>query len=112
MKVTQIKQYKSHFEELWRNHKLLIIILLICFLFDTLTTIHFMRHSGIHGEIHPLVRYSALILGPITGTILSAFCFKAVASILLAMFLRPIRLWILILPSITSGFAGFYNLLG
>ena len=107
---TKIRLCNEHFCELWKKHRLLIVILVCALMFDTLTTIHFMTEDGIHLEFHPLVKYSALLLGPVKGTILSAFCFKVIVSIMLAMFLRPMRLWILIAPAITSTLAGFYNL--
>lgn len=105
-------QVNHAFNELWQKHRILITVLIVGFMFDTLSTIHFMAREGVEFEIHPLVKFSALFLGPVAGTILSAFCYKMVVCILLAMYLKQIRLWILLLPSITSTFAGFYNLFG
>ena len=107
--LTKIKLWNEYFTELWEKHSLLIVILTCALLFDTLSTIGFMTKGGIHLEFHPLVRYSAFLLGPVTGTILSSFCFKVIVSIMLAMFLRSLRLWILIIPAITATCAGFYN---
>ena len=104
-----VRQCKEYFDELWQKHRVLIFFLIFGFLFDTLSTIHFMIHDGIYLESHPMVRYSALYFGPVAGTILSAFLYKAITSIFLAMYLKPIRIWILLLPAITSTFAGFYN---
>lgn len=108
----KIRQWNTYFNELWQKHRFWIIVLAIALLFDTLSTIYFMTKQGIHFEIHPLVKYSALLLGPIVGTILSAFCFKIVVSIFLAMYLWRWRLWVLITPAVTSTFAGFFNLFG
>ena len=107
----RIKNFNECFEKLWEQYQLLIILLMCAFLFDTLSTIHFMTTEGVHLELHPLIRYSAMILGPITGTILSAFMYKIVTCIFLAMYLRQLRLLVLILPAVMATFAGFYNLL-
>jgi hypothetical protein len=108
----KIKQFNDSFDDLWGKHRAWVILLMAALLFDTLTTIHFMLEDKIHFEIHPLVRYSALFLGPVVGTVLSAFCYKIIVSILLAMYYRPLRFWVLILPAIFSTLAGFYNLYG
>ena len=106
----KIKQTNDYFKEMWQKYNVWIILLMIGFLFDTMTTIHFMTRETIFFEAHPLVRYSALLMGPIVGTILSAFCFKFVVSIFLALYLKRMQLWILVIPTITSTLAGFYNL--
>ena len=96
-------------EDLWRQHSLRIILLVGAFAFDALSTIHFMTESGIHFEIHPLVKYSALILGPVTGTILSVFVFKSIVTIGLALHLRRMRIWVLTAPIIPAVIAGILN---
>ena len=106
----RIQQMSDCFGELWGKYKIWIIFLMMAYLFDTLTTIHFMTKSSINLEFHPLVRYSALLIGPVTGTILSAFCYKAVVSIFLALYLKRFRFWILLVPTISSTLAGIYNL--
>jgi len=109
----KLRHFRNRIEELWRNHKLLIIVLAGALLFDTLTTIYFMIYDGgIEAEIHPLVRHSALLLGPVAGTFLSAFLFKIVVGVLLAAYLRSIRILVLTTPAITSILAGFFNLFG
>ncbi|MHC4257700.1 MAG: hypothetical protein ACYSU8_11170 [Planctomycetota bacterium] len=74
----QIEQWNERFEELWRKRGLLIIFLISALLFDTFSTIHCMTIDGIHLELNPLVKYSALFLDPIVGTFLSAFCYKII----------------------------------
>jgi hypothetical protein len=106
----RMNQINDYFSEMWQKHKIWIILLMIATLFDTLTTIHFMTEEGIYLEIHPLVRYAALSLGPVVGTILSVFCYKTIVSIFLAIYLKRLRLWILSLPTIISILAGFCNL--
>ena len=98
------------FTDLWREHSLWIILLIGALAFDTLSTIHFMRQDGIHNELNPLVRHSALIFGPITGTILSAFLYRSVVALCLALYLRRMRIWVLISPVIPAIIAGFINL--
>jgi hypothetical protein len=107
---TTLSKLNSAFDDLWEKHAFLITLLICALLFDTVSTILFMVDEGIEFEIHPFVRYSASLLGPVTGTVLSAFIYKFVIGLLLAMYLRKIRTIILIAPAVTSTIAGFLNI--
>lgn len=100
------------FQDFWKKHRVLSILLLAALIFDTVSTIHFMQQDGIELEIHPLVRASAMLLGPVSGTILTAFFFRAVAGLMLAVYLRRFSAWVLIIPIITSTIAGLINFFG
>ena len=102
---------ETNFSDFWKQYAFWVILLIGAFAFDTLSTIHFMSQDGIHYEIHPLVRHSAFIFGPVAGTILSAFIFKSVAAISLALYLKRIRILVLVAPMILSIIAGFVNFL-
>lgn len=106
------KEFDEAFQDFWKRHWLLAILLLAALTFDTVSTIHFMQHDGIELEIHPLVRASATLLGPVSGTILSSFLFRAVAGVMLAVYLRRFSAWVLTVPIITSTVAGFINFFG
>lgn len=95
--------------DLWQKHSVLIVLLFAALIFDTISTINFMQKGGINFEIHPLVKYSAMTFGPVTGPILSALIFKFIAGVCLAAYLRQYRLLILIAPIVTSTIAGFIN---
>jgi hypothetical protein len=97
------------FVDLWKQHSLWVILLIGAFAFDTLSTIHFMTRGEIHLELHPLVRHSAAIWGPVMGTILSAFLYKSVVALCLALYLRRMRIWVLAAPIIPAIIAGFVN---
>ena len=108
--MKKVREVESRdLEDLWKHHSLWVILLIGAFAFDALSTIHFMTQNGIHCEIHPLVKYSALILGPVTGTILSAFVFKSIVTIGLALHLRRMRIWVLTAPILPAIIAGFLN---
>jgi len=108
--MKRVKEVISRdFEDLWKHHSLWVILLIGAFAFDALSTIHFMIQDGVHYELHPLVRHSALIFGPVTGTILSAFLYKSIAALCLALYLRRMRIWVLIVPAIPAIIAGFVN---
>ena len=97
------------FMDLWREHSIWIIMLIGAFAFDALSTIHFMTQYGIHYEMHPLVRHSAAIFGPVTGTILSVILYKSVVALCLALYLKRMRIWVLTAPIIPAIIAGFLN---
>lgn len=106
------RNIEQAFQEFWKKHRVLSILLLAALIFDTVSTIHFMQTDGIEYEIHPLVRASAMLLGPVQGTILSAFFFRAVAGLMLAIYLRRFSAWVLVIPIITSTLAGLINFFG
>ena len=110
--IRQLRLWSGYLSDLWQQHRGLIIFLMIALLFDTLTTIHFMTHHGIYLETHPLVRSAALMMGPVVGTVLTAFLYKIITCLFLAVYLRHVRLWVLVLPSLTAILAGFINLFG
>ncbi len=108
--MEQLKVKKGHeFVALWKQHALLIILLIGAFAFDTVSTIYFMTQDGFQDELHPLIRYSASIFGPITGPILSAFIYKIVVALCLALYLKRMRIWILTVPIAPAIIAGFIN---
>lgn len=96
-----------HFFETRTTLKVLVLAAL---LFDTVSTVYFMQRDGISFELHPIVRYSAMLWGPILGTFLSAFVFKAVVSFLLeAFYLRGYAVYMYLCMICASSFAGCYN---
>lgn len=108
---TKIIQFNIDFPGFWNRYAVLCILLILALIFDTLSTIHFMHVDGIEGELHPLVRGSALLFGPVVGPVLSAFVFKAIAGLLLALYLRRFAVWIVTVPAVTATIVGFINFL-
>ena len=106
------KKLDQAFQNFWKKHSVLSILLLTALVFDTVSTIYFMQKDGTDVELHPLVRISAMLFGPVLGTILSAFLFRAVAGLMLAVYLQRFATWVLALPIITSTIAGFINFFG
>jgi len=108
--MEKIKEIKGRdFVDLWKQHSLWVILLMGAYAFDTLSTIHFMTRGDIHYELHPLVRHSAIIFGPVIGTILSTFVFKSIVALFLALYLKQMRIWVLIAPIIPAIIAGYIN---
>lgn len=104
--------FEQEFQSFWKKHRVLSILLLAALVFDTVSTIYFMQNDGVELELHPLVRTSAMLLGPVSGVILSAFLFRAVTVLMLAVYLRRFSAWVLTIPIITSTIAGFINFFG
>lgn len=77
---------KENIKQSFRRFWYLWIILLGTVFFDFITTVHFMRHDGIHTEGNTIVRYFAYTIGVIPGVflgkslqIISAIGFSALA---------------------------------
>lgn len=94
---------------LLQQYWLLLLIYMAALLFDTISTINFMMKEGIHMELHPLVRYSSYLYGPIVGPLLSAFLFKALAGMILLFYFKHYAHLILKAAIITAMLAGVYN---
>lgn len=105
-----MKRLITNVKHFFKTYTFWKVTVLLALLFDTISTIYFMHRGGIELEAHPLVRYSAMILGPIAGTFLSAFIFKAVTGFLLEIFyLKKYAVYMYASMICTSTAAGFHN---
>lgn len=109
--VLKLQQISRRLNEFFKQYSIWVSALLMALMFDTVSTIYFMNIIGIQQEAHPIVRIFALKFGPILGTFLSVFIYKSVVSLLLAAYLKKLRMFILLAPTITSTLAGFFNFL-
>lgn len=94
------------------RHRNLLFLYTLAILFDAVSTIHFMSRGGIELEIHPLVRWGAIIYGPVAGPLLFAFLFKLLAGLVILFYIRRLAPLILRLAAAISAFAGILNLWG
>ena len=94
------------------RYRQLLLFYALALFFDTVSTIHFMNRGGIHLEIHPLVRWGALIYGPIAGPFLFAFLFKFLSGLLVLFYVRRLAPCILRLAAAVSTIAGILNFWG
>ena len=89
----------------------MVIVFIVSLLCDAASTIHFMVKTGPELEIHPMVRIAARIAGPVAGPLLGALV-KAMAGIVVAIYCRRFAAHILILTSLISLWAAWYNIWG
>ena len=101
----------QHLNEFCKQYSTWVMVLLIALLFDTVSTIYFMRIIGVEYELNPFVRHSAIVFGPVIGTFLAAFVYKAIVGVLLAAYLKRLRMYVFLVPTITSTLAGMFNFL-
>lgn len=95
--------------ELLVQYRGVLAVYMAALLFDTVSTIHFMVREGIYLELHPLVRYSSYVYGPVAGPFLFAFLFKLLAGLLLLFTLKHYAHYLLKAAIVTSLLAGTYN---
>ena len=104
--------YLQNIQRFFERYTFWKVTLLIALLFDTCSTIYFMTRGGIDLEFHPLVRFSALVWGPVIGTFLSSFIYKAVVGFCLeAFYLKRYAIYVYAGMICTSTTAGIYNFL-
>lgn len=102
-RTSQVKQFFVTYT-FWK------VLVLLALLFDTISTIYFMKRGEVALELHPIVRHSALMWGPVLGTFLSAFIYKAgVGFFLEIVCLRKYAVYMYAGMICTSTAAGFYN---
>ena len=89
----------------------MLIVFFVSLLCDGASTIHFMVRTGPEPEIHPLVRVAARLVGPVAGPLFGALV-KALAGIIVAIYCRRFAAHILILASLISLWAAWYNVWG
>jgi uncharacterized membrane protein len=88
-----------------------LIVFVVSLLCDAASTINFMVKLGPELELHPMVRIAARIVGPVAGPLIGALA-KAVAGTIVAIYCRRFAAHILILASLISFWAAWYNVWG
>jgi len=105
-------RFKENANGFIRQHAILLSIYLLALTADGLSTIHFMLHEGTADtEMHPAVSLAARVLGPVLGPIAGVIG-KAVAGLIIAVYWRRIARIILLIPTILSLWAAWYNMWG
>ena len=89
----------------------LLLLVVTAALADVLTTIHVMLHDGATAEAHPAIRFVATLFGPVAGPILGKAC-QLACVVLVAIYLRPWAVYLLVLVAFLYGWAAWYNLWG
>jgi hypothetical protein len=92
------------------RHKNLLVFYSLAIFLDALSTIYFMHRGAVEQELHPLVRWGALIYGPIVGPLLFAFLFKFLAGLVILFYLTRMAPAILRLAAFISLGAAVLNL--
>lgn len=87
----------------------LFILFILALFFDAFATSLFMLRHGWQFEINPLVRWGAALYGPVYGPFLGALL-KVAGGIFLAWLHRRATCYVLLLTSVISVAAGFYNI--
>ena len=89
----------------------MLLLYFIALTADGVSTIHFMLNEGSDAELHPVVSFAARVVGPVLGPILGVVG-KALAGLIVAVYWRRIAWAILLVPSLLSFWAAWYNLWG
>ena len=93
------------------SHKWVLAVFTLALLTDGLSTIRFMRVEGVDLEMHPAVNIAARIAGPVLGPLIGVLG-KAIAGVVVAVYWRRIATVILVVVSIVSFWAAWYNTWG
>jgi hypothetical protein len=101
----------NHAKDFWRANVWILVVFVAALLADGISTIYFMLHEGADTELHPAVNFVSRIAGPVLGPLIAVAC-KAIAGIIVAIYWRRIAAFILLLVSIISFWAAWYNIWG
>lgn len=90
----------------------MLVLYIVALAADGFSTISFMLHGGSDStEMHPAVSLVAQILGPVFGPIVGVIG-KALAGLIVAVYWRRIAWAILLVPTVLSFWAAWYNIWG
>jgi len=78
---------------------------------DAGSTMYFMLREGPEAEMHIAIRFVSEIFGPIAGPLIGAVG-KAVAGVLVGIYIRRFAAYIFVTASIISFWAAWYNMWG
>lgn len=95
----------------WKAYRWLLILYILALLADGISTIRFMLLEGLAEELHPAVNIVSKLFGPILGPLIGVVC-KTGAGIIAAVYFRRIGWVILLVVSIISLWAAWYNTWG
>ena len=101
----------SRARDLWRAHVWIVIVFITALLADGISTICFMLREGTDTELHPAVNFVSQIAGPVLGPLIAVGC-KAIAGFVVAIYWRSIAVFILLVVSMISFWAAWYNIWG
>ena len=104
-------RFRNNARGFWGAYRWVVIVFLVSLFCDAASTIHFMVKVGPELEIHPMVRIAARIIGPVAGPLFGALV-KALGGIVVAIYCRRFAPHILILASLISFWAAWYNIWG
>ena len=112
MTANKIKErFIQNSRRFWATHKWILSVYILALLADGISTIHFMLAEGVDMELHPVVHIAAHIFGPVLGPLIGFFG-KAIAGVIVAIYWRRIAWIILLVASIISFWAAWYNIWG
>ena len=113
MTIQRIKaRFATNLRGFWKAYRLLLVLFFTALLADGISTVYFMLRDGVENtELHPGVSLAAKLLGPVAGPIAGVIG-KFLAGIIVAVYYRRIAWIILLVVTILSSWAAWYNLWG
>lgn len=106
-----IARFRENSRGFWGVYRWVLIIFVASLLCDAASTTYFMVRTGPEMEINPLVRIASKLFGPIVGPLFGAMV-KTVGGIMVAIYFRRFAAYLLILVSLISLWAAWYNIWG
>ena len=109
-----VERCRQNWPGFWRTYRWLLIIFFVGLLCDAASTIRFMRSEGPEAETNPGIRIVSQVLGPAGIYIgpLIAVVGKTCAALLVSVYWRRGAVYILVVGSILSYWAAWYNVWG
>src|SRR5262245_47746390 len=75
------------------DFRLALLLVILCALADSWSTTYFMLRDGIEHEVHPVVRFSSLALGPFVGPLLGKTA-QLAAIVLVTLYWRHLARYV------------------
>ena len=95
----------------WHTYRVAILVFTLALIADGLSTVYFMSYLGVSAEIHPVVRFTSVIFGPVAGPMVGAL-WKWAVCLYLAIYCRKFAYSIFLTTSVVFIFAAWYYIWG
>jgi len=106
-----ITKFQENCRGFWKDYRWFVVVFVAAMFCDAGSTMHFMLREGPEAEMHIVIRFVSEIFGPIAGPLIGATG-KAVAGVLVGIYIRRFAAYIFVTASIISFWAAWYNMWG
>ena len=105
-----VKRIRANWPGYMSAYSVFLVLVVLAAMADAFSTVFFMLIRGPQEEAHPVIRWIALVLGPVLGPLVGKLA-QIVALIAVTVYLRRWAVYLFISATILYAWAAWYNIL-